>query len=176
MLLTRHVGYTTVLAATAARSERFSPGSATSATNLARSAQRARARWCTTAAYLVGSTASASGCDGSAPGAVRGPDGNNDSRESRLRRARGVLCDRQSSDDGENPSLVVGARTRRHRFRAATRARRQLTLLLRSRVAATALRWGPHAEWATAMIRLRLVFGMRAAYIPCDLRSSVVDR
>ena len=59
----------------------------------------------------LGAIVSASGCDGSAPEAVRRPDGNDDSREFRLRRARGVFCDRQSSDDGENPSLVVGPHT-----------------------------------------------------------------
>ena len=57
---------------------------------------------------VLGATVSASGCDGSAPGAVRGPDGNDDSRKFRLRHARSVLCDRQSSDDGKNPSRVVG--------------------------------------------------------------------
>ena len=57
---------------------------------------------------VLGAIVSASGCDGSAPGAVRGPDGNDDSRKFHLRHARGVLCDRQSSDDGKNPSLLVG--------------------------------------------------------------------
>ena len=52
-LLARHVGYTRVLADTAAHSERLSSRSATSATNLARSAQRARVRACTAVAYLA---------------------------------------------------------------------------------------------------------------------------
>ena len=51
--LARHVGYTRVLADTAAQSERLSPCSATSATNLARSAQHARVRSCTASAYLA---------------------------------------------------------------------------------------------------------------------------
>ena len=57
---------------------------------------------------VLGATVPASGCDGSAPGAIRGTDGNDDSRKLRLRHSRGVLYDRQSSDDGKNLSLVVG--------------------------------------------------------------------
>ena len=58
-----------------------------------------------------GATVSASGRGGSAPGAVRGLDDGDDSLESRLRRASGAFCVRQSSDDGETPSLVVGPHT-----------------------------------------------------------------
>ena len=67
---------------------------------------------------VLGATGSASGCNGDAPGAVHGPDGNDDSRddsneslESRLRHTSGTLCARQSLDKGAIPSRFAGQHT-----------------------------------------------------------------
>ena len=99
-------------AAKEARSERLSPLSAFgNVGNKHRVLGAANAGSLVHRGGVFGTAVSASGCDGHAPETVHGPDGNDDSRVCRLRRARGVLCDRQSSDYGEDPSLVVGPHT-----------------------------------------------------------------
>ena len=57
------------------------------------------------------SVAITGGRDGSALGAARGVDDGDDSLESRLRRASGAPCARQSLDDGANPSRFAGPHT-----------------------------------------------------------------
>ena len=176
--LARHVGCAMVRAATAARSARRSPRSATAIANLARSARRERA--CSafarraTSSHRTAAARLARLSQRVAAAALR--------RELyadwttamiRLSLAFGVRAARSafvSRRTTAKPPRWSLARTRRHRSRAATRACRQLALLLRLRVVATVLRWGLHAEWTTAMVRLSLVFGVRAA------RSALVSR